>query len=103
MDVYSAYKKSGTFSSNSRHNGTQESMCYIQRLREAPIRALAAVGQTRVWNLMLDVVAQSGKFPTTAANFNNFTVQGEQRYWVHLAIDRLTGEVLDKQVEVVKE
>jgi hypothetical protein len=78
-------------------------MCYIQRFREAPIRALAAVGQTRVWNLMLDVVAQSGQFPSTAASFNNFSVQGEQRYWVHLAIDRLTGEVLDKQVEVVKE
>ncbi len=52
---------------------------------------------------MLDVVAQSGRFPATGASFNDFSVQGEQRYWVHLAIDRLTGEVLDKQVEVVKE
>jgi len=103
VDIYSAYRKSGTFSTNSNHNGTQESMCYIQRFREAPIRALAAAGQTRVWNLMLDVVAQSGKFPATAASFNNFAVQGERRYWVHLAVDRLTGEVLDKQVEVVKE
>jgi hypothetical protein len=103
MDVYSAYQTSGTFSPSLTHNGTRESMSYIQRFREAPIRALAAAGQTRVWNLMLDVVAQSGKFPITGASFNNFSVQAEQRYWVHLAIDRLTGEVLDKQVEVVKE
>ena len=32
-----------------------------------------------------------------------FVVDGEQRYWVHVAIDRMTGQVLDKQVEVVKE
>jgi hypothetical protein len=31
-------------------------------------------------------------------------VEGEQHYWVdHLAIDRFTGQVLDKQVEAVKE
>jgi hypothetical protein len=27
----------------------------------------------------------------------------KQRYWVHVAIDRLTGLVIDKQVEVVNE
>lgn len=30
-------------------------------------------------------------------------VEGEQRLWVHLAIDRLTGQLLDKQIEVVQE
>jgi hypothetical protein len=33
----------------------------------------------------------------------NSIVGGEQRYWVHVAIDRFTGRVLDKQIEVVNE
>jgi very-short-patch-repair endonuclease len=32
-----------------------------------------------------------------------FTVQAERRLWVHVAIDRLTGQVLDTQVEVPAE
>ena len=75
----------------------------IQRFREAPIRALSAAGQTRVWNLLIDVVAQTGKYPPSATGADNFTVEGETRYWVHLAIDRLTGQVLDEQIEEVKE
>jgi hypothetical protein len=79
-----------------------------QRYREASLRALANAGQTRVWNLMIDVVAQTGRYPQSASGFtsNNketFVVEGEQRYWVHVAIDRLTGQVIDKQIEVVKE
>jgi Tfp pilus assembly protein PilX len=80
-----------------------ESMAYVQRFREAPIRALGNVGQTRVWNLMIDVVAQSGRYPQSATALDKFVVEGEQRYWVHVAIDRLTGQVIDKQIEVVKE
>ena len=75
----------------------------IQRLREAPVRALSAAGQTRVWNLLLDVIAQTGRYPLTASKLENFVVEGEQHYWVHVAIDRLTGNVIDKQIEVVKE
>jgi hypothetical protein len=30
-------------------------------------------------------------------------VEGEQRYWIHVAIDRLTGQIIDNQIEVVKE
>jgi hypothetical protein len=78
-------------------------MRYIQRYREAVIRPLAAVGNTRVWNLMIDVVAQSGRYPASAKYLKDFMVDGEQRYWVHIAIDRLTGRILDKQVELVKE
>ena len=37
------------------------------------------------------------------AALDQFLVEGEQRYWVHVAIDRLTGEVIDKQTEVVQE
>lgn len=81
----------------------QTSVAQIQRFREAPIRALASVGQTRVWNLMIDIVAQTGRYPQSATTLDKFVVEGEQRYWVHLAIDRLTGNVIDKQIEVVKE
>jgi hypothetical protein len=52
---------------------------------------------------MIDVVAQTGRFPQSAPAFEKFTVEGEQRYWVHVAIDRYTGQVIDKQIEVVKE
>ncbi|MGC3990871.1 MAG: hypothetical protein QM796_14575 [Chthoniobacteraceae bacterium] len=75
----------------------------ISRYRESAIRALATAGQTRVWNLMIDVVAQTGRYPQSATTLDKFMVEGEQRYWVHVAIDRLTGNVVDKQIEVVKE
>ena len=85
----------------------QASMSQVLRFREAPIRALASVGQTRVWNLMIDLVAQTGRYPTSATSASNslaaFNVEGQQHYWVHVAIDRLTGQVVDKQIEVVKE
>jgi len=85
------------------NDSLKTSMSQVQRFREAPIRALANVGQTRVWNLMIDVVAQTGRYPQSATTLANFVVEGEQRYWVHVAIDRLTGQVIDKQIEVVKE
>jgi Tfp pilus assembly protein PilX len=103
-DIYSAYVDSGSFTSpNKNHNGTLETVSSIQRFREAPIRALAAVGTTRVWNLMIDVIAQAGRFPSSATGLDQFNVEGERRYWVHVAIDRLTGKILDEQIEEVKE
>ncbi len=75
----------------------------VQRMRESAIRALAASGQTRVWNLMIDVVAQTGRYPSNATALPQFSVDGESRYWVHVAIDRYTGEVIDKQIEPVSE
>ena len=71
--------------------------------REALARALGEGTQTRTWNLMIDVIAQSGRYPPGANNLANFIVEGEQHYWVHVAIDRFTGEVIDRQVEVVNE
>jgi hypothetical protein len=72
---------------------------------EAPIRALGEVGQTRTWNLLIDVVAQAGRFPpgTTSFTGDQFVVGGEDRVWVSVAIDRITGKVIDRQTEVVKE
>ncbi|XHR27293.1 MAG: hypothetical protein ACFUZC_15250 [Chthoniobacteraceae bacterium] len=75
----------------------------IQRFREAPIRALSACGQTRVWNLLIDLIAQTGRFAQNASLPNQFIVEGEKRYWVHVAIDRYTGEVIDIQTEAVVE
>jgi hypothetical protein len=75
----------------------------IQRLRESAIRALADAGTARVWDLMIDVVAQTGHYPPSATTLDNFYVDGEQHYWVHVAIDRYTGHVIDENVEPVKD
>jgi hypothetical protein len=72
--------------------------------RESIARALGETVQTRTWNLLIDVIAQTGRYPPNAASLQNgFVVDGEQRYWVHVAIDRFTGQVIDKQIEVVNE
>ncbi|HSI21145.1 MAG TPA: hypothetical protein VLA04_05630 [Verrucomicrobiae bacterium] len=73
----------------------------VQRFRESALRPLADCGQTRVWNLMIDVIAQTGKYPKSATTLDQFVVEGEKRLWIHVAIDRLTGEIIDKQIEVV--
>lgn len=71
--------------------------------REAPVRALAELGSTRTWNLMVDVIVQTGRFTPSSQGGADFQVRGEQRLWVHLAIDRITGEVVDRQTEIVDE
>jgi len=71
--------------------------------RESIARALGETGQTRTWNLLIDVIAQSGHYPPNANTLAGFMVEGEQHYWVHVAIDRFTGQVIDKQIEVVNE
>lgn len=91
-DLASYYSNSST-SVNSR----------VQRFRNAPIRALAHSGQVGTWNLLIDIVVQTGKFPPSAISADQFQVQGETRYWVHVAIDRLTGKVLEKTIERVNE
>jgi hypothetical protein len=52
---------------------------------------------------MIDVIAQSGRYRPNASSLADFIVQGEKRYWLHLAIDRLTGQVIDQQLEAVFE
>jgi hypothetical protein len=69
-------------------------------------RALAEVGQARTWNLMIDVIAQTGSYAPGTANFadaTKFIVQGEKRYWLHVALDRDDGTVLGTQLEEVIE
>jgi hypothetical protein len=71
--------------------------------RELVIRAFSDACQTRTWNLLIDVIAQSGRYPPNASTLAGLLVEGEQHYWVHVAIDRFTGQVIDKQIEVVNE
>jgi hypothetical protein len=71
--------------------------------KETVARALSDTTQTRTWGLLIDVVAQSGKYAPGETDLRKFNVTGEQHYWVHVAIDRFTGRVLDKQIEVVNE
>ncbi len=102
-----AVKKSATssvilngFSASSNPKADQRNKAFL----EAPVRALADVTNTRTWNLMIDVVAQTGKIAATATNLDKgFIVEGERRYWLHVAIDRFTGKVIDQQLEPVYE
>jgi Tfp pilus assembly protein PilX len=72
-------------------------------VREAAVRTLAEIGTSRTWNFMIDLVAQTGRFTTAAKSGSDFMVQSEERVWIHLAIDRMTGEVLELRKEVVNE
>ena len=69
--------------------------------KETIARALSEVTQTRTWGLLVDVIAQSGRYPPAATGLDQFVVEGEKRYWLHVAIDRFTGEVIDQQLEEV--
>jgi len=79
--------------------------------KETVARALAEMGQTRTWNLLIDVIAQTGRYaPGTAsvAAANKFTVEGEKRYWLHIALGRDLNadgsvDVLGTQLEEVVE
>ncbi len=71
----------------------------IKYRREAVIRSLSNTTQTRTWNLLIDVVAQAGHYSANAGSLDNFIVEGERRYWLSVAIDRLTGKVIDQQLE----
>lgn len=75
----------------------------IKTEREAAIRALSGVGQVRTWNLMFDIIAQAGRYPPGAQNLSEFAVAAERRIWLHVAIDRFSGEILDTRLEVVHE
>lgn len=95
---------SGNDVKNCLDNITGGAISYtVKAKREAFVRALADVGTTRTWNLLIDVVAQTGRYPSNATNPSQFLVEGEKRYWLHVAIDRYTGQVIDQQLEPVNE
>ena len=49
---------------------------------------LAEVGQTRTWNLFIEVIAQTGHYGPNAQNLTDFIPEGEKRYWLHIALGR---------------
>jgi hypothetical protein len=75
----------------------------VKACREAYVRSLADVGQTRTWNLMIDVIAQAGRYPPSATGLDQFVAEGESRYWLHVAIDRFTGQIVDEKIEPVNQ
>jgi len=66
-------------------------------------RALADTGQARTWNVMIDVIAQTGHYGPNAQDLTAFIPEGEKRYWLHIAFDRDDGTVLGTQLEEVIE
>ena len=75
----------------------------IKAERETLARALAGSGQVRTWNVMIDTIAQTGRFPAGSTAAGDFLVGGEERLWIHAAIDRFTGEVTDLERESIPE
>lgn len=75
----------------------------IPARRQSVMRALADVGSTRTWTFLIDLIVQKGRYLPNASSLDQFAIDGEQRFWVHLAIDRYTGEVISQMVEAVNE
>ena len=75
----------------------------IGETREAVIRALADSSDTRTWNLMIDLVAQSGELGKKATGLQQFIIRGQVHRWIFLSIDRFTGEILHQSSEYVSE
>ncbi len=81
-----------------------------EKVPEVIARALSETVQARTWNLLIDVIAQTGRYVPGTANVtdaNKFIVEGEKRYWLHIALGRdlVSGQVdvLGTQLEEVVE
>ena len=78
-----------------------------QEQKEAVARALVEMGQARTWNLLIDVIAQTGRYAPNAQSLTDFIPEGEKRYWLHIAIGRDLNagsvDVLGQQLEEVTE
>ncbi len=79
-----------------------------QKVAETIARALSEVTQPRTWNLLIDVIVQTGRYTPDATDItqaNKFIVEGEKRYWLHIALGRdlVSGnvDVLGTQLEEV--
>ena len=74
-----------------------------EEARDTIARALSEVVQTRTWGLLIDLVAQTGHYTPNATGLADFVVEGEKRYWLHIAIDRFDGTIVGQQLEEVIE
>jgi hypothetical protein len=76
----------------------------FQDRKDTFARAFSEVTQTRTWGLLIDLVAQTGHYKPNATSLqNDFVVEGEKRYWLHIAIDRFDGTIVGQQLEEVTE
>lgn len=75
----------------------------IKRRREVVARALGDSMETRTWNLLIDLVVQSGRVPKSPDGLESFRVEAEKRVWIQLSLDRLTGRILSLNQEAVYE
>jgi len=76
---------------------------HIVERRETALRSVNDALNSRTWNLLIDLVAQSGRYVPGSSSLSDFTIEGERRYWLHVAIDRYTGQVVDEQIEAVNQ
>ncbi len=72
----------------------------VKQRRETVLRALVDAGSVRTWNVLIDVIAQSG---IVSPDGKKFFPAGERRIWASTAIDRFTAKVIDRQWETVNE
>ena len=54
-------------------------------------------------SLLIDGGAQTGHYKPNAQGLADFVVEGEKRYWLHIAIDRFDGTIVGQQLEEVTE
>lgn len=73
----------------------------LQRRQQSILRALTDATTARTWSFLIDLIVQEGNIP--AGEADEFVVRGETRMWIHLAMDRFTGEVIGQLVEAVNE
>ena len=79
------------------------SLSPLKTIREVIPRGLADSMQSRTWNLLIDVIAQAGRFAGSGTSETDFIVEAESRFWLAIAIDRYTGKIVDQQLEQVVE
>jgi hypothetical protein len=81
-----------------------------QDTKDTFARVFSETTQTRTWGLLIDLVAQTGHYkPNVDCQdplhncLADFVVEGEKRYWLHIAIDRFDGTIVGQQLEEVTE
>jgi hypothetical protein len=82
---------------------TDEDMRSVNDRREFVLRALSDGTTVRSANFLLDLVVQTGQLNSNASSLEQFQSSAERHFWVHFAIDRPTGKVIDVQWEPVVE
>jgi len=97
----------GRFVAGTTFAGPAESMANIlatndrpiERNRDVLIASLADSGTVRTWNILIDIIAQSGSVPSAGV----FAPSGQSRVWQCVAIDRFTGEIVDSSKEIIND